>query len=70
MIGNDPVKFFKDISEKYKYKLKCFRKPSHHIGKDFSCDKDVTLTLGTGSYFFKTLRDYKLMLSIKPKEYS
>jgi hypothetical protein len=44
MMGKDPVTLFKDLTEKYKYNLKCVAKPSYHLGGDLSRDKDGTLT--------------------------
>jgi hypothetical protein len=68
MMGKDPVTFFKEHTEKYKYNLRGVGRPSYHLGGDFSPDKYGTFTWEAGSYICKVLINYELMSGMKPKE--
>ena len=70
VMGKDPDKFFKILTDVYGYKLKGVGDPAYHLGGNFFRDQDGTLAWGAKSYVEKMIGNYQVMFGEKPKEYS
>ena len=58
-IGIGAAEFYKVLKERFGYKLKGVGPIEYHLGGNFSCDKDSTLTWGSSTYIKKILDNYQ-----------
>jgi hypothetical protein len=63
----DPRKFLENLETKHKFKLKGSGPISFHLGCDFECDQDGTLSMVPRQYIERMVNQYERMFSCKPK---
>ncbi len=68
--SKDPKGIFKELTNKYKFKLKGVGPLDYHLGSDFKRDKDGALCQGCTKYLDKIFENYARMFGTQPKTYT
>jgi hypothetical protein len=66
----NPKEFTDVLENKHKFKLKCTRPITFHLGMDFTRDDDGTLCISPIKYIAKLIKNYEKSFGIKPKEFA
>jgi hypothetical protein len=66
----NPEAIIASLQDQHQLKLKGVGPLSYHLGYDFQCDPDGTLTCGPKRYIEKMLENYESMLGEQPRVYS
>ena len=68
-IMKEPEKFFKTLTETYKYKLKGVEAPQYHLGGNYFRDPDGTLGWGAQRYITRMLENLLREEGVDPPKY-
>ena len=68
-IMKDPSSFFKELTEKYGYKLKGVDDPKYHLGGNYFRDPDGTLAWGAKDYINRMLENFARDRQEIPRKY-